>query len=187
MNKVPDYLTRYYVASEDPFISLNDLPLEQANEIKRMHCHRNKIDGFYAEDVYLVHRKEIEKWIYDCLIKKGGKPDNTVPVYMTLGSSLEGEFDIRADIQANSVELRIPVSEIDLSAVTFTFPDSMYKFITDIEGNVVGGGRTNNPDVYLYHELETVIKKYKTDLHYIEAQIWNRKMLYKFIKRHTHD
>jgi hypothetical protein len=77
----------------------------------------------------------------------------------------------------NAAEIRIPIDEIDLSAVTFTFPDSMYKFVVDDVGNIVGGERTNTPSVYLYHELDEVIKKFQTSEHYIEAQVWNREML----------
>jgi len=181
LKQVPNFLTRYYVEGEDPFVSLNDYPLEKANEIKKTHCERNHIGGFYAEDDYLMQRREIERWMYNRLIEKGGNPTNSVPVYMVLGESPAGEYDIRVDIQMNASEIHIPVAEIDLSAVTFTFPDSMYRFILNDAGVIIGGERTNTPDVYLYHELETVINKYLTDEHYIEAQVWNREMLYKFL------
>ena len=180
MKLVPSFLTRYYVEGENPFISLNDHPFEKANELKKEHCKRNNIGYFYAEDDYLLHRREIEHWIYNKLIEKGGNPKNNVPIYMTLGESPNGEYDIRADIQRNAAEIRIPIDELDLSAVTFTFPDSMYKFILNENGDIVGGERTNTPDVYLYNELESVIKRYRTDKHYIEAQVWNREMLAKF-------
>jgi hypothetical protein len=180
--QVPDFLTRYYVGGENPFMSLNDFPLEKANEIKREHCRRNNIGDFYAQDEYLLHRREIEKWIYSKLIEKGGNPTNDVPIYMTLGESPKGEYDIRLDIQRDAAELRIPINEIDLSAVTFTFPDSMYRFVLDEKGDIVGGERTNTPDVYLYNELALVLNKYRTNEHYIEAQVWNREMLGKFGK-----
>jgi len=181
LKQVPRFLIRYYIKGEDPFISLNDFPFEKANEIKKEHCKRNNIGGFYAEDDYLRQRCEIENWIYQKLIAKGGNPTNTVPVYMTLGESPKGEYDIRADIQMNAAEIRIPTDKIDLSAVTFTFPDSMYRFVLNDDGVIIGGERTNTPDVYLYHELKPVINKYLTDEHYIEAQVWNRNMLYKFL------
>ena len=61
----------------------------------------------------------------------------------------------------------------------------MYKFVLDDSGNIIGGERTNTPDVYLYHEVEIVINKYLTDEHYVEAQVWNREMLYKFLQQRT--
>jgi hypothetical protein len=129
----------------------------------------------------LIQRKEIEKWIYTQLVTKGGNPKNTVPIYMTLGVSPRGDLDIREDIQKNADELIIPINSLDLSAISFTFPDSMYSFVTDNNGNIIGGERTNTPNVYLYSELEEVILKYKTDLHYIEAQVWNREMLFDYL------
>lgn len=179
---VSDYLTRYYTRGDNPFISLNDYPLEKANEIKKLHCEKNGIGGFYAEDDYLIERKKIEKWIYDQLIKKGGNPKDTVPIYMVLGESPRSEFDIRADIQKNSDSIKIPLKYLDLSAITFTFPDSMYRFIVNDSGDIVGGERTNTPKVYLYHELDAVVSKYRTDLHYIEAQVWNREMLFEYLR-----
>jgi hypothetical protein len=95
---ISNYLTRYYFLGEDPFVSLNDLPFDHANEVKKNHCKRNNIGDFYAEDDYLIHRREIEKWIYNQLLLKGGNPKNSVPVYMCLGDSPNNEFDIRLDI-----------------------------------------------------------------------------------------
>ncbi len=176
-------MTRYFVEGEDPFVSLNDYPLEQANTIKKEHCTRNHIGGFYAQDDYLPNRRSVETWIYRKLVAKGGHPTRDVPIYMTLGESPEGEYDIRSDIQRHAAEIRIPIAEIDLTAVTFTFPDSMYRFVLDDKGAIVGGERTNTPDVYLYGELEQVLRRYRTQDHYIEAQVWNRQMLYDFLSR----
>ena len=180
---VPTFLTRYYPKGEYPFISQNDLPYEEANRIKLTHCKKNGIGLFYAQDDYLLHRKEIEKWLYNELIRLGGKPVNDVPVYMTLGESPEGEFDIRSDLQKNAEEIRVPVSDIVLSAVSFTYPDSMYEILLDVDGNVIGGGRTNTPKVYLYQDLPRMIQEYRifeNDRFNVEAQVWNREMLRKY-------
>ena len=85
-------------------MSLNDLPLEEANKVKIQYCKKNGIGDFYARDDYLVHRRENENWIYHEFIRIGGKPVSKVPVYMTLGNSPEGEYDIRAEIQQNADE-----------------------------------------------------------------------------------
>ena len=101
---------------------------------------------------------------------------------MTLGESPKREYDIGVDIQKNPAKIRIPIDEIDISALTFTFPDSMYQIILDANGNFINGGRTNTPTVYLYNEIEDVMKTYRDYLsdHYIEAQVWNREMLLKY-------
>ena len=179
----PTYLTRYYQKGEYPFLSLNDLPFEAANKVKLAHCNRNDIEDFYAQDDYLAHRREIERWIYQELIRLGGRPKNEVPVYMTLGESPEGEFDIRAELQKNAEEIRIPLGEIDLAAVTFTYPDSMYEFVEDANANVISGRRTNTPKVYRFEDLPLIIRKvgvYERYRFNIEAQVWNREMLHEY-------
>ena len=184
---LPDFLTRYYQSGVDPFISLNDLPFEQANKEKKKHCEKNCIGDFYAEDDYLLHRREIEKWIYNQLLLKGGNPSNTVPIYMCLGESPKSKYDIRLDIQKNSLEIKIPLSVLDLTTITFTYPDSMYEFELDKNNRIIGGKRTNTPTVYFYNELSVILKNYKDGNeknvdHYIEAQVWNREQLYKYLK-----
>ncbi len=178
--KIPNFLTRYYTKGEYPFLTLNDLPFEEANKIKKKHCKRNGIGFFYAEDDYLIHRREIEKWIYDQLIKKGGHPKCSAPVYMVLGKSPKGEFDIRADIQKDACEFQIPIEMLDMKAVTFTYPDSMYELVYDEFGNIIDGKRTNTPRVYTYDEIPEVIERYKVYenyLHYIEVQVWDKDLL----------
>ena len=142
------------------------------------HCLRNNIGGYYAQDEYLIHRLEVEKWIYEQLLLKGGNPKNNVPVYMCLGESpINSEFDIRYDIQKNAIELKIPLKYLDLTAITFTYPDSMVKFVVDESGKIVNAEGIKTPEVFLYNELEYGLKKYKEngvmkmEEHYIEAQI----------------
>ena len=181
--KIPDYLTRYYQKGEYPFLSLNDLPLETANEVKRQHCRKTGIGGFYAQDDYLIHRREIERWIYRELMRLGGKPENEVPVYMTLGDFFKGAHDIRTELQKNPEVIRIPLSDLDLSAVTFTCPDSMYELVENRKTGEVRGRRTNTPRVYTYEQLPSVIAKYRIYDNYrfnIEAQVWNREMLHRY-------
>ena len=180
---IPDFLTRYYQKGEYPFMSLNDLPFEEANRIKSAYCRKNGIGRFYAQDDYLLHRREIEGWIYNQLIRLGGKPARKVPVYMMLGETPEGEFDIREELQQNAEELRIPLSEIDLAAVSFTYPDSMYELVVDDDGILISAGRTNTPHVYRYDDLPRVVRKYRICEDYrinIEAQVWDREMLHRY-------
>lgn len=173
---VPDFLTRYYTPGDDPFQSLNELPLEQASVIKLRHCARNGIGGFYAEEDYLPQRREIEAWMHREWLRKGGRPVSSVPVYMVLGESPEGEYDIRLDIQKEAHEVRIPLADLDLATVSFTFPDSMYELQYDAQGNLLDGVRTNTPRVYAFEELPELIARrrvYDPYRHYIEAQVWD--------------
>ena len=179
---IPDFITRYYQKDEYPFLSLNDLPLDEANRIKGAYCKKNNIGKFYAQEDYLIHRKEIENWIYRELIRLGGHPADTVPVYMALGESPQSEYDIRDELQQNAEEIKIPLGEIDLSVVSFTYPDSMYQHVVDDDGNIISAGRTNSPVVYTYEDLPAVVEKYRVYENYrfnIEAQVWDRAMLHR--------
>ena len=71
-----------------------------------------------------------------------------------------------------------------MSAVSFTYPDSMYELPISSYGVVGDGRRTNTPKVYLYEDLPAVIQKYRVYENYrfyIEAQVWNRDMLDQFL------
>jgi len=182
----PDYLTRFYQKGDHPFVSLNDLPFEEANQVKKRHCAKYSIGLFYAQDDYLIHRKEIENWLHNELIRKGGNPQSEVPVYMFLGDPPTGDFDIRLSLQKNAEEIRVPMGVIDDLAVTFTYPDSMYELIYDKDGKIIKGIRTNTPKVYMYGELTDLIEKWKVFdpyIHAIEAQVWDRDTLNLFWKK----
>lgn len=179
MNNVPGFLTRYYVRGEYPFNSLNDLPLNQANEVKLDASNRYDWGGFYAQDDYLVHRREIEKWIYSHFTNRDVYPPNNVPVYMFLGD-VDWPF---TKFGEETSCLRIPLHELDTTMISFIWPDSMYEPIVDQTGRYTGDcQRTNQPKVYLIDELDELIKeldlfKAVSNCGIIEAQVWDRNML----------
>ena len=188
--KIPDFLTRHYVKGEDPFLSLNMLPLDRANQVKRLHDEKYKYGGFYAQDDYLVHRREIERWMYARFIEKGGRPRMDAPVYMFLGAAEDGCYDYGPE----SAALEIPLSQLDLSAISFVFPDSMYRYIFDEAGVILRAERTNQPYVYLYDELVAVMERlYPAIADYairdagrsqmIEAQVWDREMCLRYYEK----
>jgi hypothetical protein len=177
---VPRYLTRYCMEPGNPFISLNELSLTEGNAVKKAHCEKYNIGGFYAEDDYLMHRKEIEKWMYSRLLLKGGRPKCETPVYMFLGDAPVGEYDIRAEIQQGAMGYRIDLDQLDADTVSFAYPDSMYEMDYDENGMPVDGHRTNTPRVMMYGELEEFILKHnvlKNHKFSIEAQVWDRDRL----------
>jgi len=186
---IPNYLTRYYVAGENPFTSLNDLPLEDANAIKMMASDKYGWGGFYAQYDYLIHRREIEKWIYSELSKKGGHPQDDIPIYMFLGDC-NGGFD---KFGSDTTCLIIPIDALDLSSISFVWPDSMYEMLVNDKGELTGEGRrTNTPKVFMYHELIEVVERVNEFNSIknrqvpfpasIEAQVWNRDMLESWYK-----
>lgn len=184
--KTPTFLTRYYTGGDDPFLSLNQLPFEKAEAVKQAHCKRNRISGYYAENAYLPHRLKVEAWIRSELLRKGGTPKTAAPVYMALGVSPQGEFDIRSDVQRNACEFRIDIADLNLLSVSFTYPDSLVEFIYDDQFNRIDARFTETPNVYLYGELDGVINRYKVYeppyQHYIEAQVWDVDTLHRIYR-----
>ncbi len=177
---LPNYLTRYCINDENPFISLNELEIERANKIKSDHCRKFNIGGFYKEKNYLYHRIEIEKWIYKNLIEKGGSPNCEVPIYMFLGESPKGDYDIRKDIQPKAKGYKLNINKLDIKTISFTYPDSMYEMIYDKNGIPSEGIRTNTPKVLIYDELNDYIIKnniLSNPKYSIEAQVWDKKRL----------
>lgn len=174
---VPDFVTRISPNGELPFCSLNELPFDAADIIRKRHCRRNGIEGFYAEEGYLLQRKLIEKWMREQLILSGGEPRSESPIYMILGDPQEGDFDIRKDIQKQGIQYQIDLSKLNLNSVTFTYPDSMYELVYDEDNVIVDGIRTNTPKVYRYGDLASLIENrhvYDPYVHYIEVQVWDR-------------
>jgi hypothetical protein len=66
----------------------------------------------------------------------------------------------------------------------------MYELTVDQHGTVIDGGRTNTPQVYLYHELDEVIDKYRVYTppykFYIEVQVWDREPLSRLLAQNAH-
>ena len=179
-NLIPNYLVRYCIEDNNPFISLNELPFDQANRIKKRHCEKYSIGGFYKEPEYLVQRKEIEDWMFSQFIRKGGRPKDKTPVYMFLGNGPIGEYDIRTDIQKGAMGYKIFIHQLSIDTVSFCYPDSMYEMEYDENGIPYDGHRTNTPEVLLYSDLEEYIKKNNVDKNpkfCIEAQVWDKERL----------
>ena len=59
----------------------------------------------------------------------------------------------------------------------------MYVLVQDANGKIIDGKRTNTPEMYLYRDLPEVYQKYRIneqDKFCVEAQVWDREMLYKY-------
>ncbi|HWQ58762.1 MAG TPA: hypothetical protein VN540_07045 [Clostridia bacterium] len=176
---IPDYLTRHYITGEDPFLSLNDLPPEEANRIRKDVNQKYGWGGFYGQDDYLLHRSEIENWIHAAFIKKGGKPQDLIPVYFFLGDVVGAYKKFAGDTSI----LKVPLSSIDHLSISFVWPDSMYVAERGPSGFTGACQRTNTPQVFTYDELEGIVMDVRAynDLPCrtappacVEAQVWNR-------------
>ncbi len=69
---------------------------------------------------------------------------------------------------------------LDMKSVSFTYPDSMYELEHDEFGRIICGKRTNTPEVYTFDEIPELVQRYNIYgeySHYVEAQVWDRKIL----------
>lgn len=186
---IPNYITHYYLADRQPFLSLSDLDLDRHSSTFNELRDRHKVDpGYhrrYGKD-YLDRRKRIENTLRCRFIERGGKPTREYPFYFVLGESMWFKYLIQ-----NQTEIRIPIRDLNPPTVSFTFPDSY-----------IALSRNTKPyhnQVFILDELENVVNKYglpNDDLplnyekywlgdfeKYIEVQIWDDNTVKPFIDR----
>ena len=176
----------HYFNKNYKFSTLTALPFEEARAI--MYAANEKtswIDGF------LTRRYNSDKTLRDKFISIGGKPVRTAPVYFTLGENegMKTWFD-------NLDRVKIPVSEFDLSTVSFTYGDSFAIFNPDLNTGEEYWG-----NIYFYGDILKLIDKYGYPedppydmknmlfpedkpinhyLKYIEAHVWSDEVLDKY-------
>ena len=192
------YLYHYYDKSKLLFRSVTSLPFDEAEITLRASLAEspNATQEFlnWFPKWHLERRYELEKTVRDKFVAVGGKPVNTAPIYFTLGANkgLETWY-------YNLGIIKIPVSEFDLSSVSFTYGDSFAVF--NPECNT---GEEWWEQVYMYSDIVKLIDKYgfpedpvyhsinmefpkdkpiNQYLKYIEAHVWNDEILDKYRQR----
>jgi hypothetical protein len=189
-----DYLTYYYERGTEPFRSLSALPDEEAIKIMEELCDDTPFGARFKDPVqYLRNRRQTEQWVREEFIAKGGQPREAYPIPMVLGSS-KWMVKVAPDKELHA-EIRIPLSVFTEYDVSFTYPDSMIS---------LWFGRDKPPEYYLpdYHgkvftlsEILSIVESkglpeeaWETHLPsnlapYIEAQVWNHKLLLEYKRR----
>lgn len=175
--EVPLYLYHYYEREKGPFLSLSDLSDEDA---KKVHDSLKEDNNIYvkrdSDGQYMFYRRMIEHRIRSMYIDKGGKPIRQTPLYMIIG-----ECDFCNSWYKNAEFIRVPLADIDMNTVSFTYGDSFPTF-----DPTHGDTSEYRQNVYTYDEIKTIIDKYgwpqdlpcKEDTpywqpRYIEAQVWS--------------
>lgn|GEM_PF-179773 len=191
-----DYLTYYYSTDTIPFRSLSDLPDQEALKVMENLYNQYKenilFERFSNPTQYLQNRRQTENWVRSAFIEKGGHPTDPNPISMVLGSSKWIENN-PPNSQIHG-EIRIPLSLFSPLDISFTFPDSMVSrwlmndkaveyFIPEYHGKVF----TVAEILSLVSEHGLPEDHWNMNLPndtgaYIEAQVWNRKLLEDFIK-----
>jgi hypothetical protein len=184
-------LTHYYRKGTEPFRSLSALPDADALRIMEdLYVEGSVIwERFKDPCEYLQARRQTERWLRSEFIARGGAPQDDYPIYMVVGRPKWIERMADAATLATTAEIQIPLSIFRESDISFTYPDSMVTLLMESQ---------KNPEYYQpgYHgvlftlpEILAIIQakglpdegwetKVPSSLaHYIEAQVWNRKLL----------
>ena len=186
-----DYLTHYYSIDKEPFQSLSALSDEEAITIMEELCDDTPYGERFKNPMqYLKDRKDTERWVREGFIAKGGRPRDKFPIPMVLGSS-KWLVEAAPDGEEHG-EIRIPLSVFTEYDVSFTYPDSMISrwfgrekpakyYLPELHGKV-----------FTLSEILSIVKQkgmpeenWETNLPkslapYIEAQVWNHELLYKY-------
>ena len=166
-------LYHYYEKASGPFLNLSDLPPDQAHAILDGIKRENATFAARRFDGYMERRRELERLVRGLFIEKGGKPRREAPHYMVVGECpwlmtwyRDGDF------------VRIPVSELDMDAVSFTYGDMFPTFSPRVTDN-----REYRRRVYTYDGIVELIgriglpQQWNPDgqlgpERYVEAHVW---------------
>ena len=178
-------LYHYYDKNSKPFISLSDLPVEQANAVidKIKVTNPNSFCAKRQND-YMQNRLYFENILRNEFLKKGGKVERENPYYMVIE-----KCDWLASWYEDSAFIKIPINEFDLSTLSFTYGDSHPTFSPRIND-----GKEYRKKLYLYDEILEIIKKYGLPQdwnsngefgpeRYIEVHVWSDKTIKRYIKQ----
>lgn len=186
-----DYLTHYYKMGTSPFRSLSALSdIEAIQLMTELYVEGSVIwERFKEPSQYLQRRRQTEQWVRQEFIAKGGQPQELYPIYMVLGSSKWILAHVEVETAA---EIRIPLSVFAEGDVSFTYPDSMISLWFGRDKPLEYYQPDYHGKVFTLSEILAIVEMkglpeeaWETNLPpdlapYIEAQVWNHKLLLAF-------
>jgi len=188
-----EYLTHYYNAGTTPFRSLSALPEEEAMEImKKLYVDDAMWGRFKNPAWYLRQRRDTELWLRKEFISKGGCPQGEYPIYMIVGSCEMLEKNTCTETLG---KIQIPISFFKEEDVSFTYIDSMFSFELGQDKASEYYQQEYHGKVFTLAEILSIIKekgapmddwwgKLPADFFpYIEAQVWNHKLLKEYLQQ----
>ena len=181
--KQTQYLYHYYDRRTGPFRNISELSYDGAEALlERIRRERPASLCAQRDEEYMQKRRENEKTVRDRFLKLGGRTERSVPHYMVFGHCpwLLSWYEQPAYI-------RIPISEFDLSTVSFTYGDSFPTFSPR-----VNDGREYRRMVYDYEGIMRLVGKYGLPQEwnsdgshgperYIEACVWSDETISRYI------
>lgn len=188
-----EYVTHYYNKKSVPFQTLSALSKLDALEMMNKLCDDSPLFArFKTPKQYFDDRQQVENWLRDKFMEKKGQPKEQYPIYAVLGSSYWIEKH-SVDFGIEACQVKIPITIFGENDISFTLPDSMVSYSLEME----------KPDHYYkpeYHgkiftlsEVKAFINKEMIDnlentllpgnaIPYVEAQIWNHKLIRDFVE-----
>lgn len=192
-----NHLTHFYRKGSLPFRSLSALPDEEALRIMTdLYLEGSTIWERFKDPLdYLLARQDTEEWLRQEFISRDGQPQDPNPIYMIFGRTPWLDKHGDPATLATTEEIDVPLTLFSAQDISFTYPDSMITrflaeqkeadyFLPMFHGKLftlpeiveivrsqglpgISWG-CNLPDVYP---------------NYIEAQVWNHRVLWDFVNR----
>ena len=195
-----DHLIHFYRIGTEPFQSLSALSDRDAVQIMKGYYVEGSVlwERFKDPGQYMRARRQIEHWLHQEFIAKGGAPQESYPIYMVLGRSKWLLTAADPATLATTAEIQVPLSLFRECDISFTYPDSMIS---------VPMANQKESECYLpdYHgklftlsEICSIVESnglpgenWGTNLpsfmpNFIEAQVWNQEALQEY-KRQLYD
>lgn len=184
------FLYHYFDKSVGPFVSLSDIPVDEANAIlSKIKKEKPEVQSAKRHPTYMEDRHYYEEILKAEFMEKGGIIRRNSPHYMVIEHSpwLSTWFD-------NSSYIKIPIEEFDLNTVSFTYGDSHPTFSSRPRED---DWKEYRRKLYTYKEILCLINKYGLPQdwnndgkygpeRYIEAHIWSDETIdrYRYMRKH---
>ena len=180
------FLYHYYVKLVGSFVSLSDIPIDEAKKIY-VETTKQIRPGSMNDNrdiAYIERRRRNEAKLKSLFTQKGGVVNRHAPHYMVVEHS-----PWLATWHENSDFIKIHINEFDTNVISFTYGD-MFPVFNTMNPHKMSDKEWHNT-VYTYDEILKIIKKYGLPQdwnddgkhgpsRYIEAHIWDDETINKY-------
>ncbi len=164
-------LVHYYEAERGPFLTLTDLPADEARRLTVDLAARSTGILGARTAAYVDRRRELEEVARDAFVALGGRPRRRNPLYMVIGSCPWLETWYR-----EPRAVRIPASSFPPDVLSFTYGDLFPTF-------GVRDGREYRARLYTLPQITELVARLGLPQHwnadgahgperYVEVQVW---------------
>jgi hypothetical protein len=194
---VIEYLLHYFRKGSAPFQSLSTLPEAEAVRImEALYVPGSILWRRFGNPVeYIRIRRPVERELYDTFKENGGRPRQDFPIYLVVGRPRWVVASVDPVTMQTTDEMRVPLTILEEDEVSFTYPDSMFCTFMRQKNLDPAIDPKYDGKVFNLKEIEKLIisdglpaQGWNPDLparlsYYIEAQVWNQKVLVEYVKK----